>query len=476
MSKEYETVMGLEIHVELKTKSKIFCGCTTEFGGEANTHCCPVCMGLPGALPILNEEVINYGIQAGLATNCEITKIGRQDRKHYFYPDLPQSYQVSQDDLPLCKNGHLDIEVKGANKTVGITRIHIESDAGKLVHKNGLGTLVDYNRAGVPLIEIVTEPDLRSNEEVIAFLQKLRAIMQYIDVSDAKMNEGSFRCDVNLSIREKGQEEYGTRTEMKNLNSFQSISRAIEYEGQRQIDALGKGKELIQETRRFDQSSGKTFSMRSKEDAQDYRFLPDPDLMPIVIQDDKINILKRDLPDLPDERKNSYMKKYNLNSYDAEQLISSIDIANYFEEAAKTSKDIETLANIIISEVFRLVNVDEFEAPFPPKDLSELVNLIEDGKINSNTSKRIIDEMMKTSKSPKVIVKEENLEQINDEETLSTIIDEALKTSERAVKEYKAGKDKALQSIVGKVMGKTKGKANPGTTIRILKEKIEADH
>src|SRR5699024_1522892 len=311
--------------------------------------------------------------------------------------------------------------------TVGITRIHIESDAGKLVHKNGLGTLVDYNRAGVPLIEIVTEPDLRSNEEVIAFLQKLRAIMQYIDVSDAKMNEGSFRCDVNLSIREKGQEEYGTRTEMKNLNSFQSISRAIEYEGQRQIDALGKGKELIQETRRFDQSSGKTFSMRSKEDAQDYRFLPDPDLMPIVIQDDKINILKRDLPDLPDERKNSYMKKYNLNSYDAEQLISSIDIANYFEEAAKTSKDIETLANIIISEVFRLVNVDEYEDPLPPKDLAELVNLIEDRKINSNTSKRIIDEMMKTSKSPKVIVKEENLEQINDEETLSTIIDEALK-------------------------------------------------
>ncbi|NLY44372.1 MAG: Asp-tRNA(Asn)/Glu-tRNA(Gln) amidotransferase subunit GatB, partial [Tissierella sp.] len=334
MPKEYEIVMGLEVHVELKTKTKIFCGCTTEFGGDPNSHCCPVCIGLPGALPVLNEEVVNFAIKAGLATNCEITRCGKQDRKHYFYPDLATSYQVSQDDLPICHNGHLDIEVKGAKKSIGITRIHIEEDAGKLIHREGVGTLVDYNRAGVPLIEIVSEPDLRSAEEVKAYLQKLRAIMQYIDVSDCKMNEGSFRCDVNLSVREKGAAEYGTRAEIKNLNSFQSIMRAIEYESSRQIKEINDGGVLIQETRGFDQTSGKTYSMREKEDAEDYRYLPDPDLMPIVIDDERIKALRNSLPELPDTRKSNYMKKYGLSSYDAEQLITSRDVANYFEDAA----------------------------------------------------------------------------------------------------------------------------------------------
>ncbi len=473
MDKDYEIVIGVEVHVELKTKTKIFCACTTEFGGEPNTHCCPVCMGLPGTLPVLNEEVVNYAIQAGLATNCEIARNSKQDRKHYFYPDLPTSYQISQDELPICRNGHLDIEVEGNKKTVGITRIHIEEDAGKLIHRDDLGTLVDYNRSGVPLIEIVSEPDLRSAEETRAFLQKLRAIMLYIGVSDCKMNEGSFRCDLNLSVRKKGEKEYGTRTEMKNLNSFQSVMRAVEYEAQRQIKEIKDGGTIIQETRRFDQNSGKTFSMRTKEDAQDYRYLPDADLMPIVIDEERIEKLKKTLPDLPDVRKKMYMEKYGLNSYDAEQLISSIDIADYFEEAVKLCKNPKTLANIMITEVFRIVDTDDFTAPFSYKYLAELVDLLEDGTINSSTSKKILEEMIKGDKPPSVIVKEKGLEQINDIETLLPIIQEAIKSSEKAVKEYKGGKEKALQAIIGKIMGKTRGKANPETTIKLLKENLK---
>ncbi len=473
MDKDYEIVIGLEVHVELKTKTKIFCGCTTEFGGEPNTHCCPVCMGLPGTLPVLNEEVVNYAIQAGLATNCEITRNSKQDRKHYFYPDLPTSYQISQDEPPICHSGHLDIEVGGNSKTIGITRIHIEEDAGKLIHRDGLGTLVDYNRSGVPLVEIVSEPDLRSAEETRAFLQKLRAIMLYIGISDCKMNEGSFRCDVNLSVREKGEETFGTRAEMKNLNSFQSIMRTIEYEAQRQIKEVKDGGRIVQETRRFDQDSGKTFSMRTKEDAQDYRYLPDPDLMPIVIDKEKIDKLRKTLPDLPDVRKSLYMKKYGLNSYDAEQLIASIDIANYFEETVKLCKNPQTLANIMITEVFRIVDTDDFIAPFPAKHLAELVDLLEDGIINNSTSKKILEEMIKEDKSPLVIVKEKDLEQINDIDTLIPIIQEAIASNEKAVKEYKEGKEKALQSIIGKIMGKTRGKANPETTIRLLKEELK---
>ncbi len=472
MDKDYEIVIGVEVHVELKTKTKIFCACTTEFGGEPNTHCCPVCMGFPGTLPVLNEEVINYAIQAGLATNCEITGNSKQDRKHYFYPDLPTSYQISQDEPPICHDGHLDIEVEGKKKTIGITRIHIEEDAGKLIHRDGLGTLVDYNRSGVPLIEIVSEPDLRSAEETRAFLQKLRAIMLYIGVSDCKMNEGSFRCDVNLSVRKKGEKEYGTRTEMKNLNSFQSVMRTIEYEAQRQIKEIKDGGIIIQETRRFDQNSGKTFSMRTKEDAQDYRYLPDADLMPIIIDEEKIEKLRKTLPDLPDVRKRLYMERYGLNSYDAEQLIASIDIADYFEEAVKLCKNPKTLANIMITEIFRIVDTDDFEAPFSYKHLAELVDLLEDGKITSSSSKKVLEEMIKEDKSPSVIVKEKDLEQINDIDTLLPIIQEAIASSEKAVKEYKGGKEKALQSIIGKIMGKTRGKANPETTIKLLKKNL----
>ncbi len=470
--KEYELVMGLEVHVELKTDTKIFCNCTTEFGGEPNSHCCPVCMGLPGALPVLNEEVVNYAIRAGVATNCEITRTGRQDRKHYFYPDLPTAYQISQDDRPICHNGYLDIETDGKVKKIGITRIHIEEDAGKLVHRDEGGTLVDYNRCGVPLIEIVSEPDLRSAEEVRAYLQKLRAIMMYIDVSDCKMNEGSFRCDVNLSVREKGEEKFGTRAEMKNLNSFQSIMRAIEYESQRQINAIEAGEVLVQETRRFDQNTGKTYSMRKKEDAHDYRYLPDPDLMPIVIDDERIEKIRRELPELPDARKKFYIEKYGLSSYDAEQLISSKEVANYFEEGAKTAKNPKILANILISEIFRLTGVEEFHVPFSPEYLAELVNLIDSGTINSSTSKKIIEDMWKEPKSPVEIVKEKGLEQINDSHVLLPIIEQIIEKNQRAVNEYIDGNEKALQSLIGQVMGRTKGKANPQLTIELFKEKL----
>ena len=473
MAKEYEIVMGLEVHVELKTKTKIFCGCTTEFGGEPNSHCCPVCIGLPGALPVLNEEVVNYAIKAGLATNCHISKSSRQDRKHYFYPDLPTSYQISQGERALCHDGHLDIEVKGETRSIGITRIHIEEDAGKLIHEEGLGTLVDYNRSGVPLIEIVSEPDLRSAEEVKAYLQKLRAIMLYIDVSDVKMNEGSFRCDVNLSVREKGTGEFGTRAEMKNLNSFQSIMKAIEYESTRQIKELNEGREIIQETRRFDQETGKTYGMRKKEDAHDYRYLPDPDLMPIVIDDGLLKSIKDSLPQLPDERKANYMQVYGLSSYDAEQLVSSKEVANYFESAAKLAKNTKTLANLMISEVFRYIDIDDFIEPFSAEYLGELVNLIEDETINISTSKKIVEEMMDSSKSPKEIIKKQGLEQINDKEELSQIIDEAIGKSQKAVEEYKSGKDKALQSIIGQIMRASKGKANPQLVNEMLIEKLK---
>lgn len=472
MAKEYEIVMGLEVHVELKTKTKIFCACTTQFGGEPNSHCCPVCIGLPGALPVLNEEALNYAIKAGLATNCEISRFSRQDRKHYFYPDLPTSYQISQGDKPLCQNGYLDIEVKGAKKSIGINRIHMEEDAGKLVHKEGVGTLVDYNRSGVPLIEIVSEPDLRTAEEVKAYLQKLRAIMLYIDVSDCKMNEGSFRCDVNLSVRDMGSSEYGTRTEMKNLNSFQSIMRAIEFESRRQIKELNEGREISQETRGFDQETGKTYSMRRKEDALDYRYLPDPDLMPIVVDDEWIESIRNSLPELPDARKSKYMERHGLSSYDAEQLVSSKDVANYFEFAIKSSKSAKTLANLMISEVFRLIDIDEFREPFPAEYLGELVNLIEDGTINISTSKKIIEKMLNSSKSPKQIVNEEDLEQINDRDALSIIIDEVIINSQKAVREYKAGKEKSLQSIIGQIMRVTRGKANPQIVNEMLIEKL----
>lgn len=468
----YEVVIGIEVHVELATKTKIFCSCSTEFGGEPNTHCCPVCTGMPGALPVLNGKVVDYAIKAGLATNCNITRYGKQDRKNYFYPDSPKAYQISQFDLPLCEAGYVDIEIDGQEKRIGITKIHIEEDAGKLQHEGMDGSLVDYNRCGVPLIEIVSEPDMRSPEEAISYLEKLRSIILYTGVSDCKMNEGSFRCDVNLSVRPKGQKEFGTRTEMKNLNSFNFALKAMEYEIKRQIKLIRDGEEVIQETRRWDVAKGKTISMRSKEDAHDYRYFPDPDLMPISVSDEKIETIKSSLPELPDSRKQKYMTQYKLSSYDAEQLTKSRYIADYFEEAVKTSKNAKLLANWIMGEVFRTLSDQENEdslIPFEAKYLAELINIIELGEVNSSTAKIIFKEMWETRESPSAIVEEKGLKQINDDDMLITMAKEVIANNEKSVNDYLNGKEQAIKSLVGQMMKATKGKANPQKVIEILK-------
>lgn len=401
MIKDYEMVIGLEVHCELKTKTKIFCSCPTTFGAAPNTHVCPVCLGLPGTLPVLNRKVVDYAIKAGLATNCSITEFSKSDRKNYFYPDLPKAYQISQYDLPLCQHGYLDIETSNGSKRIGITRIHIEEDAGKLVHDEEFGTMLDANRCGVPLIEIVSEPDIRSAEEAVAYLKKLRAIILYTGVSDCKMQEGSMRADVNLSVRKKGTEKFGTRTEMKNLNSFLFIEKAIEYEYKRQVEAIESGEEIVQETRRYDQSSGKTFSMRKKEDANDYRYFPDPDLAPIISPYDYVMKLKSEIPELPDARKKKYMDKYGLTAYDAEMIVGDIEISDYFEKGAEKTDYQKTFANLLIGDCFSMTSADEPEIKISAQSLAEIAQMTGEGTINSSTGKKLIKNLWGTDESPK---------------------------------------------------------------------------
>lgn len=469
---DYEVVIGLEVHSELKTKSKIYCSCTTEFGGEPNTHCCPICMGMPGTLPVLNEKVVEFAIRAGLATNCNIQRHSKQDRKNYFYPDLPKAYQTSQFDLPLCYEGEVEIEVKDHKKNIGITRIHIEEDAGKLVHEYG-GTLVDYNRCGVPLIEIVTEPDFRSSEEVRVFMEKIRTILLYADVSDCKMNEGSLRCDINLSIRKKGEKELGTRTEMKNMNSFNFAVKAIEYEAKRQIRLVERGEKIIQETRRWDESRNITVSMRSKEEAHDYRYFPEPDLMPIVTTDEKVEEIRQSLPELPDRRKVRYVKEYNITDYDASLLIASRKMADYFEAAVRNAKNSKSVANWIITEIFSRLNEEEKEEariPFEPKQLAELVNLIENGTISNSIGKTVFAECYGTDKSPSLVVEEKGLTQISDDSQLKELAKEVIEASPKAVSDYRGGKQAAIGALVGQIMKATKGQANPKKVNTLLRE------
>lgn len=475
MQQKFETVIGLEVHVELKTASKIFCGCSTRFGAPPNTQCCPVCTGMPGTLPVLNREVVHFAVKAGMAMGCEIAKYSKQDRKNYFYPDLPKAYQISQYDLPLCERGHLDIETDAGSKRIGITRIHIEEDAGKLVHVGGGGTQIDYNRCGVPLIEIVSEPDLRSASEVRAYLQKLRAILLYIGVSDCKMNEGSMRCDVNLSVRPFGQKEFGTRTEMKNLNSFQFISKAIEYETKRQIEATLAGEAVVQETRRYDQNTGKTFSMRRKEDAHDYRYFPDPDLMPIVVDRETLEAWRAEIPQLPDQRKQVYMQEYGLSAYDAEQLVNDIDIADYFERAAEKTSQAKILANLMLTEIFRLLPQDSTVIPIAPENLAGLAELIAQGTVNTGTAKRVLQEMWEKDEAPAAIVRREGLEQISDDGLLKAYAQEVVLNNAKSVADYKAGKEKAFQALVGQMMAKTKGKGNPAKIKELLLELLQQE-
>ena len=470
--KNYEMVIGLEVHVELKTDTKIFCSCKTTFGAEPNTQCCPVCMGMPGTLPVLNGKVIDYAVKAGIATNCTIAQKSKQDRKNYFYPDLPKAYQISQYDLPLCENGHIDINVNGQEKRIGITRIHIEEDAGKLVHDEKYGTMIDCNRCGVPLIEIVSEPDIRGPEEAVAYLEKLRAIIMYTGVSDCKMQEGSLRCDVNLSVRKIGETKFGTRTEMKNLNSFNFISKAIEYEYKRQVEAVEAGEKIYQETRRFDANNGKTYSMRRKENANDYRYFPDPDLPFIEISDEELADYRSQIPMLPDERKAQYIKEYGLDPYPAEMIINDKDIADYFEQTAKKTTSPKIAANLLTGEIFRMLDPDSKEIKVSVDALAAIADMSDNQTINSSTAKRLVKEVWKSGVDPVEFVKEQDLAQINDEDTIRAVVVDVIAKNAKSVEDYKNGKQAALGAIVGQVMGRTRSKANPVIANRIILEEI----
>ncbi len=478
MSREdYEVIIGLEVHAELSTKTKIFCSCPTEFGGEPNTHCCPICMAMPGTLPVLNEKVVEYAVRAGLATNCEIEQRSKNDRKNYFYPDLPKSYQISQFDKPLCKKGGIEIDdEKGEKKTIRITRIHIEEDAGKLNHDEfGGGSLVDLNRAGVPLIEIVSEPDLRSSLEVDHYLKKLKSILEYIEVSDCKMQEGSFRADVNVSVRKKGETKLGTRTEMKNMNSFRSIIRGIEYEIDRQIDIIDQGGSIEQETLRWDDVSGRTFSMRDKEDAQDYRYFPDPDLVAIYLSDEYIENIRKTLPELPESRKERYRKEYALSQRDANLLTASKYLSNLFEDTTAICANAKATCNWILSDISRILNEKELEPsqiPFSSEQLAKLISLIEKGIISSAIAKKVIEELFEHPNDPEKIIKEKGWIQISDEGAIKEVVLQILEANPQSVADYKAGKEKALGFLVGQAMKQTKGKANPQMLNKMFIEEI----
>ncbi len=470
----YEIVMGIEVHVELSTATKIFCNCTTKFGGEANTHCCPVCMGMPGTLPVLNKNVVEYTIAAGLATNCQITPNNKFDRKNYFYPDLPKAYQISQLYYPICHDGHIDIEVDGVKKAIRIKEIHMEEDAGKLIHDPWDDcTQVDYNRCGVPLIEIVSEADFRSEKEVVAYLEKLKSILQFIGVSDCKMQEGSLRADINLSVMPAGSKEFGTRTEMKNMNSFKAIARAILGESKRQIELLEEGGTVVQETRRWDDNKGTSFSMRSKENAQDYRYFPEPDLIPIEIDEAWIARVKARLPELPDAKKTRYMTDFGLSEYDANILISSKYLVDIFEKTVEDGVAPKEAANWIMGDLMKKLNDNQMEPEeihFETSYLAKLIKLVEAGVVNRNTAKKVFEKVFDENVEPEAYIEQNGLKMVSDDSVVKAAIEEVLAANEKSVGEYKAGNQKALKFLMGQSMGKLKGKANPQVVSRILNE------
>jgi aspartyl-tRNA(Asn)/glutamyl-tRNA(Gln) amidotransferase subunit B len=475
MSKNYETVIGLEVHVELATKTKIFCGCSTAFGGAPNTHTCPVCTGMPGSLPVLNKQVLEYAIAVGLATNCDITRYGKFDRKNYFYPDNPQNYQISQLYLPICRNGGVEIETEeGGKKTVGIHEIHMEEDAGKLIHDEWEDcSLVDYNRSGVPLIEIVSEPDMRSAEEVIAYLEKLRLIIQYLGASDCKLQEGSMRADVNLSVREAGAKEFGTRTEMKNLNSFKAIARAIAGETERQIDLLEGGSAVIQETRRWDDNKGESYAMRSKEDAQDYRYFPDPDLTPIVVTDEMLDEIRAKQPEFRTEKMARYKEEYDIPDYDIDIITGSKRMADLFEETVAICGQPKKVSNWLMGETMRLMKEKDMDAEdldFSPEHLAKLIALVDSKAINSSVAKEVFEVMFEEDIDPEKYVEEKGLKTVNDEGALRRTIEEIVAANPQSVEDYHNGKEKAIGFLVGQTMKAMKGKADPGMVNQILKE------
>ena len=469
---KYEVVIGLEVHVELKTRSKIFCGCTTKFGGEPNTHCCPVCTGMPGVLPVLNKKAVEYTIAAGLATDCLITKHSVLDRKNYFYPDLPKAYQISQLYKPFCSNGYIEIETPSGKKTIRIREIHLEEDAGKLIHDEyGRGTLVDFNRCGVPLIEIVTMPDLSSSEEAKTFLDTLKTILKYTDVSDCKMQEGSLRADVNLSVMEKGAGELGTRTEMKNLNSFKAIARAIKSETKRQIRIIEDGGNIIQETRRWNDDKGISYSMRSKEEAHDYKYFPEPDLLPIEISDEWLEEIKNGIPELPKQRIERYTNEYMLPNYDAMILTSSKILSDFFEETVTNGADPKIASNWLMGDYMKLHNEndeDEYRFEFKASDLADMIGMIQKGEITGKVAKDIFRKMYMTGKDPKAIMKEDNIEVIVDSDKLTEIVKYVIKNNPKSVEDYKNGKGKAIGFLMGQIMRETKGMADPKKVKELL--------
>jgi aspartyl-tRNA(Asn)/glutamyl-tRNA(Gln) amidotransferase subunit B len=471
---QFETVIGLEIHVELATNSKIFCGCSTEFGAPPNTHTCPICLGHPGVLPVLNKKAVEYAMKAALALNCEISEESQFERKNYFYPDLPKAYQISQLDKAIGKNGWVDIEVNGETKRIGITRIQLEEDAGKLVHADsGYASLVDYNRVGTPLLEIVSEPDLRSPEEARIFLEKLKAILQYCEISDLKMEEGSLRCDANISLRPVGQKEFGTRAELKNVNSFRNVQRGLEYEEVRQADILSEGGEVVQETRRWDEAKGRTVSMRSKEEAHDYRYFPDPDLIKLKISREWVEEIRATIPELPDARKARYMSELGLPAYDADVITMSKDLSDFFDAAVQTGADAKSVSNWIMGDVIGHLNATQQELKdikLTPEGLGQMIKLIEKGTISNKIAKTVFKEMVETGKSPEKIVEEKGLIQISDEGAIKQMVEEVVANNPQAVEDFKAGKEKAIGALVGQVMKASKGKANPGLVNQLLRD------
>lgn len=474
----YETVVGLEVHVELHTKSKIFCGCSTSFGAPPNTHTCPVCLGHPGVLPVLNRQAVEYAMKAAMALNCEIAEWCKFDRKNYFYPDSPKAYQISQYDQPIGSNGWIDIEVNGTKKRIGITRLHLEEDAGKLTHiGGGLGSLVDFNRVGTPLVEIVSEPDIRSPEEAKAYLEKLRSIMLYCDVSDVKMEEGSMRCDANISLRPHGQEKFGTRAELKNMNSFRGVQRGLEYEQIRQAEILDGGGEVVQETRRWDESQVKTFSMRGKEEAHDYRYFPDPDLVRLHIDEEWRERVRASIPELPDARQARYAEQYGLTSYDAGVLTASMKVADFFEESLKYTSDAKASANWIMGDLLGYLNSNGLEidqVKVTGQGLGEMIGLIEKGTISSKIAKTVFKTMIETGKAPQTIVEEQGLVQISDESAILAIVDSVIAANPQSVEDFRGGKDKAIGFLVGQIMKETKGKANPGLVNKMLMDRLKS--
>lgn len=474
---QYEAVIGLEVHAQLLTESKIFCGCSTQFGAEPNTQVCPVCLGMPGVLPVLNKKAVEYTVKTGLAMNCKIAPYSRFARKNYFYPDLPKGYQISQYELPLCEDGYLEIMLNGTKRTIRIKRIHLEEDAGKNIHDSSGYSFVDFNRTGVPLMEIVSEPDIRSPKEAALYMKKLRAILRYLGVCDGNLEQGSLRCDANVSVRPVGSTEFGVKTEIKNINSFRFVEKALEYEIKRQIKLIENGEKIIQETRLWDSQTGTTQSMRSKEEAHDYRYFPEPDLVPVMVSEDWIEKIKRDMPELPDQKIERFVKEYGLPQYDSEILTEEKALAEWFEEAVKLGGKPKEVANWIMVELLRLLNEegkDINECSLKPIQLVELIELINKGTINRNTAKEVFEEMYKTGKTAEIIVKEKGLTQISDDSVIIEAIKEVMDKNPKEVERLRNGEEKLIGFFVGQVMKITKGKANPKLVneliFKILKE------